>query len=232
MDRTAPTTAYEPFPLSAAQHGLWFAQQLAPDVPICIAQYLDIRGALDVALFRDVAMRAAHEFQSVFLRIVDVDGTPHQVVDPPVDAAMGFHDLRAEPDPLTAAQAWMHANYTSPVDIDRDLLCESTLLRVGDEHYLWYSRIHHIALDGHGAATMVGRVASLYTAAAEGSVPEPNRAADLRTLEQLDRDYRASHRFAADRDYWAQRCGTRTDGATLATRDAPPVATSRTVRTA
>ena len=232
MDRAASTTVHEPFPLSAAQHGLWFAQQLAPDVPICIAQYLDIRGPLDVALFRDVAMRAAHEFQSVFLRIVEVDGEPHQVVDPPADAAMGFHDLRAEPDPLTAAQTWMHANYTSPVDFDRDHLCESTLLRVGDEHYLWYSRIHHIALDGHGAATMVGRVASLYTAAVERSVPEPNRAADLRTLERLDRDYRESHRFAADRDYWAQRLDTRADGATLAGRDAPPVATGRTVRAA
>ncbi|MGV9744161.1 amino acid adenylation domain-containing protein [Rhodococcus zopfii] len=232
MDRAASTTVHEPFPLSAAQHGLWFAQQLAPDVPICIAQYLDIRGALDVALFRDVAMRAAHEFQSVFLRIVEVDGEPHQVVDPPADAAMGFLDFRAEPDPLTAAQSWMHANYSSPVDFDRDHLCESTLLRVGDAHYLWYSRIHHIALDGHGAATMVGRVASLYTAAVERSVPEPNRAADLRTLERLDRDYRASHRFAADRDYWAQRLNTRTGGASLADRDAPPVATSRTVRTA
>ncbi|WP_420753646.1 condensation domain-containing protein, partial [Rhodococcus sp. O3] len=189
MDRAASTTVHEPFPLSAAQHGLWFAQHLAPDVPICIAQYLDIRGPLDVELFREVAMRAAHEFQSVFLRIVEIDGEPHQVVDPPAEAEMGFHDFRAEPDPLTAAQSWMHANYTAPVNFERDHLCESTLLRVGDEHYLWYSRIHHIALDGHGAATMVGRVASLYTAAVEHTAPEPNRAADLRTLERLEREY-------------------------------------------
>ncbi|MCK8671813.1 amino acid adenylation domain-containing protein [Rhodococcus sp. HM1] len=232
MDRAASTTVHEPFPLSAAQHGLWFAQHLAPDVPICIAQYLDIRGPLDVELFREVAMRAAHEFQSVFLRIVEIDGVPHQVVDPPADAEMGFHDFRAEPDPLTAAQSWMHANYTAPVNFERDHLCESTLLRVGDEHYLWYSRIHHIALDGHGAATMVGRVASLYTAAVEHTVPEPNRAAGLRTLERLEREYRESHRFAADRDYWAQRLDTRSGAATLADRDAPPVATSRTLRTA
>ncbi|QQZ16711.1 amino acid adenylation domain-containing protein [Rhodococcus sp. 21391] len=222
----------DPFPLSAAQHGLWFAQQLAPEVPICIAQYVDIRGPLDVDLFREVALVAGHEYESVFLRLVDVDGEPHQVVDPPADAAMGIVDFRGASDPMAAAEAWMQENFTARVDFEHDYLCESSLLRVGDERHLWYSRIHHVALDGYAAMTMVNRVAALYTAAVQGLELQPNRAADLHTLHRLEEEYRASHRFSSDGDYWAERLHTRTNGASLTDVEAPPAAHSLTVRTA
>ncbi len=67
------------------------------------------------------------------------------------------------------------------------------------EHYLWYTRIHHVALDGYSGMTMVNRIAALYTAAVEGTEPEPNRALDLRDLYELDQKYRASSRFENDR---------------------------------
>ncbi|MFF2108898.1 amino acid adenylation domain-containing protein [Rhodococcus koreensis] len=236
MEHAAPATYREhrtdPFPLSAAQHGLWFAQQLAPDVPICIAQYVDIRGPLDVELFREVALVAGHEYESVFLRLIDVDGEPHQVIDPPADAAMGVVDFRGASDPMAAAEEWMHDNYTARVDFEHDHLCESSLLCVGDERHLWYSRIHHVALDGYAAMTLVNRVAALYSAAVEDRSPEPSRAADLHTLHRLEEDYRASHRFSSDRDYWAERLHRRANGASLTDVEAPPAAHSLTVRTA
>ncbi|MEE2035313.1 amino acid adenylation domain-containing protein, partial [Rhodococcus chondri] len=232
MADTATPTVHQPFPLSSAQRGLWFAQQLAPEVPICIAQYVDIRGPLDVALFQQIALAVGHEYQSVFLRLVDVDGEPHQVVDPPADAAMGMHDFRGASDPTAAAQAWMDENHTAPVDLVGAPLTESSLLQIADDRYLWYTRIHHIALDGYGAATMVDRVAHCYTAAVENRTPEPNRAADLTTLQELDRDYRASHRYAADTEYWAERLHARTDTVTLAGADALPAAHSLAARSA
>jgi hypothetical protein len=39
-------------PLSAGQRGLWLAQQLSPDVPICEALYIELRGDLDCDLLR------------------------------------------------------------------------------------------------------------------------------------------------------------------------------------
>ncbi|MFC6935653.1 hypothetical protein ACFQHO_38770 [Actinomadura yumaensis] len=48
-------------PLSAAQRSVWYAQQLAPRTPIHIAQYIEIEGPVDHALFDRVARIAAHE---------------------------------------------------------------------------------------------------------------------------------------------------------------------------
>ncbi|NLU84923.1 non-ribosomal peptide synthetase, partial [Rhodococcus sp. HNM0569] len=220
--------AGDAFPLSAPQRGMWFAQQLDPTVPVNIAQYVEIRGAIDVPLLLDSLVTAAHEIGTGFLRLVEIDGVPHQLVDHDLDTAVDVVDLRAEPDPLRAAADWMTADRSAPIDLYTDRLVRSAVLHVGVDHYYWYCRVHHVALDGMGASTMIDRCAELYTAAVTASEAAPFRPADLVELTRIDADYRASRRFAADRDYWAQQLGAR-DGepTTLADRQAPPAAVSR-----
>ncbi|MGW0026967.1 non-ribosomal peptide synthase/polyketide synthase [Rhodococcus sp. NPDC003383] len=231
--RDAQQTPSEAFPLSSAQRSIWFAQQLEPDVPICIAQYVDLHGDLDIDLLRRAGRTAGAEFQSAFLRVIDVDGEPHQFVDPALENQdIPVLDFRDEPDPLAAARTWMDADYATPVDLARDTLVNMTILQVADRHYLWYSRIHHVALDGYAAMTVVNRIAELYTAAFEGRDPEPARAADLRTLYDWDRDYRESSRFVADRDYWVGRVAGMDAGTTLARRTGPVAAHSALTGTA
>jgi hypothetical protein len=103
------------FPLSSAQRAIWFAQQLAPEVPVCIAQYVDLRGAPDLDLLRRCGYRAGAEFQSAYLRVVDIDGEPVQYVDPTVEDRneIPLLDFRGEPDPMAAAHEWMTADYAT-----------------------------------------------------------------------------------------------------------------------
>ncbi|WP_143542238.1 amino acid adenylation domain-containing protein, partial [Rhodococcus sp. 1163] len=215
------------FPLSSAQRGMWFAQQLAPQVPVCIAQYVDLRGDLDLELLRKASRTAGHEFQSAFLRLSEIDGEPNQIVDHGIDDNVDFLDLRSEPDPMAAAKAWIDENYTAPVDLTRDRLVTVWILQVEDSRFLWYSKIHHVALDGYGAMTMVNRTAELYTAELEGKDPKPASAADLKKLYSLDQEYRHSGRFETDREYWADHVRDVQGGATLANSDGATVAASK-----
>ncbi|MFZ2178670.1 MAG: amino acid adenylation domain-containing protein, partial [Rhodococcus sp. (in: high G+C Gram-positive bacteria)] len=215
------------FPLSSVQRSMWFAQQLSPTVPKFIAQYVDLRGEIDLDLLSEAAVTAAHEFQSPFLRLLDVDGEPYQMVDHTIDPTVGFCDFRGEPDPMAAAQAWMDRDYSTPLRLTRDRLVEMTILQVGEEHYLWYTRIHHVALDGYSGMTMLNRIAALYTAAIEGVEPEPNRALPLRELYDLDTKYRSSSRFENDRAYWAEHIVGIEHGSTLSSHAAPAAAQSR-----
>src|SRR6478735_5808616 len=215
------------FPLSSVQRSMWFAQQLSPTVPKFIAQYVELRGEIDLDLLSEAAVRAGQEFQSPFLRLLDVDGEPYQAVDFTIDPSIGFLDFRDEPEPMVAAQAWIDEDYATPLRLTRDRLVEMNVLQVGEQHYLWYTRIHHVALDGYSGMTMVNRIAALYTAAIEGTEPDPNRALDLRELYELDQRYRASSRFENDRKYWAERIVGIERGSTLATHDAPAAAQSR-----
>ncbi|WP_241260613.1 condensation domain-containing protein, partial [Rhodococcus sp. KRD197] len=219
--------ASKAFPLSSAQRGMWFAQQLAPEVPVCIAQYVDLRGDLDLELLRKATRQAGHEFQSAFIRLLEVDGEPMQVIDHDIDDSVDYMDLRAESDPMGAAKAWIDANYTAPMDVMTDRLVSVWVIHVEDDRYLWYSKIHHVALDGYGAMTVVNRTAELYTAELEGREAAPAKAAALQTLYDLDQTYRSSSRFETDREYWAEHVGRAQDGATLAGTSGATIAASK-----
>ncbi|WP_072805671.1 non-ribosomal peptide synthetase [Rhodococcoides yunnanense] len=213
----APTTPAL-FPLSAAQRGIWFAQHLDSDVPISIAQFIEIRGNLDIDRLTTAAMAAGREFGTGYLRIVEVDGHPMQTVDPQVDDSLPHLDLRGEADPIAAAHAWMYDEYSAPIDPTRDRLVTMAILRVSDEHSFWYTRIHHIALDGYGAMTLLKRCAELYTL---GSDAPAGRAEKLSSIVDADVQYRSSERFVADRAYWTEHLAGLSDPVSLAGRAAP-----------
>ncbi|OZC99285.1 hypothetical protein CH275_22595 [Rhodococcus sp. 06-235-1A] len=220
------------FPLSPAQLGMWFAQHVDPSVPANIAQYIELHGELDVELLRRASSQAALELQSGFVRIVEVEAEPRQIVDPTLDDSLNYLDLRAEADPRSAALAWMHGDYSAPIDILRDRLIAATVLRLADDVWFWYERVHHVVLDGFGAVTFMNRAAELYTAAVEGTEPSKNLASDLTKVYDLDVAYRDSTRFEADREYWASRIDGIDGVTTLAGHTAAPAAKSQIDSTA
>ncbi|WP_231893951.1 condensation domain-containing protein, partial [Rhodococcus sp. EPR-279] len=226
------SSEHSSFPLSPAQLGMWFAQHVDPSVPANIAQYIELHGDLDVELLRRASSQAALELQSGFVRIVEVDAEPRQIVDPTLDDSLNYLDLRGEADPRAAALAWMHGDYSAPIDILRDRLIAATVLRLEDDVWFWYERVHHVVLDGFGAVTFMNRAAELYTAAVEGTEPSKNLASDLTKVYDIDVAYRDSTRFEADREYWASRIDGIDGVTTLAGHTAPPAAKSQIDSTA
>ncbi|WP_067903435.1 non-ribosomal peptide synthetase [Nocardia vaccinii] len=213
-----PATPPGTFELSAAQRGIWFAQHIAGDVPISIAQYVELIGEVDIELLGRAARQAGREFGTGYLRLVEVEGRPLQLVDTTLDDRLDTVDLRAESDPEAAAQAWMRTEYRAPLDPLTDRLVNVTMLRLAQDRWFWYSRIHHIVLDGMGALSLVQRTGELYNAALEGRPAPASRAEDLRAVVEADRAYRDSHRFAADRAYWLDHLDNIPDPVSLAGR--------------
>ncbi|NLE82543.1 MAG: amino acid adenylation domain-containing protein [Rhodococcus sp.] len=201
----AATAAQHRSPLSPAQQGMWFAQQLAGDVPITIAQYVDITGELDAELLASVSRTAAVEVGSGLLRIEESGSGPVQFVDDSSPDTVDIHDFRGHPDPVTAALEWMRRESARPLDVLQDPLAAGAILRVADDRSFWFARSHHIALDGHGAMNFMNRAAELYTASAHGLEPAPCPAVSPAELTRAEDAYRSSRRFDTDRTYWSQQ---------------------------
>ncbi|MEC3954370.1 amino acid adenylation domain-containing protein [Nocardia sp. CDC153] len=192
------------FPLSAAQRGIWFAQQLAGDTPVSIAQYVELSGAVDIESLADAARRAGREFGTGYLRLIEIDELPMQLVDTTLDDRIDTVDLSGAPDPEAAARAWMYAEYTAPLDLTRDRLCKVAMLRLAPDRFYWYSRFHHILLDGVGALTMLQRTSEIYNTARTGGEIPPGKAEPLQRIVEADAAYRNSDKLQADRDYWRE----------------------------
>ncbi|MET7767186.1 amino acid adenylation domain-containing protein [Nocardia sp. NPDC005366] len=208
--------------LSAAQRGIWFAQHLAGASPISVAQYVEIVGELKPELLIEACKAAGLEFGCGYLHLVEVDGEPRQFVDETDGSPASVMDLRRYADPVATAHRLMVQDYSTPLDLLNDHLMRSVVFQVGSDHFLWYQRAHHIALDGYAAVTMLHRVLELYNAWVNGENAPPSTANDLGDIIEQDLAYRGSARFDNDRKYWTEHLAGAPPVVSLAGRVSKP----------
>ncbi|GLU50313.1 non-ribosomal peptide synthetase [Nocardiopsis ansamitocini] len=193
-------------PLTAAQTGLWYAQQLDPANPVyAIAEYIEIEGPLDVATFRAAVRRAVLETDAIHLRFGEEDGRPWQQVDRPDDWQLTVVDLTGETDPAEAARAWMRDDLAQPLDVHGGALFAEVLFSLGPEHYFVYQRVHHLLLDGYGAVLVLGRITEIYDALVAGTDPGPAPFGSFTDLLDADAAYPGSPQHADDLEFWRER---------------------------
>ncbi|MFJ2772020.1 amino acid adenylation domain-containing protein [Streptomyces sp. NPDC087300] len=212
-------------PLLAAQAGILYAQQLAPlSTALNTADRVELQGPLDEVLFETALLRTVAEAETLALRVTeDAEGNPWQTVDPEA-APVRLHrlDVRAEPDPEAAADAWMRADLARAVDLTGERgtggLVTQALIRVADDRHWWYQRVHHFAVDAYALHLIGARVAELYTALAARQEPPARQFAPLAELTGEETRYLGSEQYATDRAFWAERTAGHTTPATLAAR--------------
>ncbi|CCQ13629.1 Non-ribosomal peptide synthetase [Rhodococcus sp. AW25M09] len=204
------------FPLSAAQLNIYFAQQLSPDVPFTIAQYVEIRGDVDPSVLIRATDIACRQLESTFVRIVMHDGQPYQWPDFDAPYAMIYRDFRDRDRAVVDAQRYMDEQYRRPVDLVRDQLISSEIIQVGEAHFYWYSRAHHVVMDGLGAIAVQERTAAVYTALITDTEVEKTRAVGVREIYDYEAAYPDSSRYHTDRRYWLDRLDGHSDAPRLA----------------
>ncbi|SEE33855.1 nonribosomal peptide synthetase MxcG [Streptomyces sp. 2231.1] len=214
-------------PLLAAQEGIWTGQQLDPDSPAYnTAEYVCIEGPVDVAVFELTLHHVVSETEALNVTYeADGAGRPWQLETPVTDWQSHIVDLTGEPDPRSAAVAWMAVDLARPVDLARGPVFGHALLKTGDEQYLWYHRVHHIALDGFGLSLVARRVAQVYTALMAGEPIPDSGFGTLDSVRAEEQAYRESDRHAGDRAHWNTRYADRPSVASPAGRSALPAHT-------
>ncbi|RLU89136.1 non-ribosomal peptide synthetase [Streptomyces griseocarneus] len=222
--RDAPgTAAGTALPLTAAQLGMWYAQALDPLSPAQnTAECLEIDGPLDPGLFAGTLRQVVAESEALRVRVTDGPQGPRQHVAGAVELPLTVRDLRDAGDAEREAEAWMRADLAEPCDLAVGPLFRHALFRVGDRRWLWYQRIHHLAMDGYGYSLLVRRTAEVYNALARGEQPPPCRFGRLEDLVAEDAAYRSSEAVAADRDHWTTAFADRPEVPRLAGRGALP----------
>ncbi|MWV46109.1 amino acid adenylation domain-containing protein [Paenibacillus sp. HJL G12] len=193
-------------PLSGAQAGIWFAQQLNPDNPIFnTAECVDIHGPLDPVRFETALRQAVTEAEALHVRFGEEAGEPWQMVVPDGDWTLHVIDVSGEEEPDESARAWMKHDLAQPVDLCCGPIFTEALFKLGPERFYWYQRIHHIAVDGYGAALLARRAAHHYTALADGPPNSTGTFGSLRSILDEDAAYRSSEQMDRDREFWRQR---------------------------
>lgn len=207
-------------PLTAAQTGMWFSQELDPHNPLYqAAEVVELQGPVDERLLEQALRLAVDDTETLRVRFeTDREQGVWQVVEPAPEWKLPSVDLSGEADPTAAAYAWMWQDMKRPVDLGRPPLFSFALLRTAKERFLLYLAMHHLILDGYGFSLFLPRVAEIYTALEAGTPLPPSRLGTLAQLLAEEADYHASDRLARDRDHWAAQLADWPTGATPAHR--------------
>ncbi|MCY8547621.1 amino acid adenylation domain-containing protein [Bacillus vallismortis] len=214
-----PETKDLQYSLTGAQTGIWFAQQLDPDNPIYnTAEYIEINGTLNIALFEEALRRVIKEAESLHVRFGENMDGPWQMMNLSPDVQLHVIDVSSEPDPEKTALHWMKADLAKPVDLRHDPLFNEALFLAGPDRFFWYQRIHHIAIDGFGFSLIAQRVASTYAALMKGQSTDGRSFGSLRAILEEDADYRASEQYEKDRQFWLNRFADEPEVVSLADR--------------
>lgn len=214
-----PDTKDLQYSLTGAQTGIWFAQQLDPDNPIYnTAEYIEINGPINIALFEEALRHVIKEAESLHVRFGENMDGPWQMINPSPDVQLHVIDVSSEPDPEKTALNWMKADLAKPVDLGYDPLFNEALFIVGPDRFFWYQRIHHIAIDGFGFSLIAQRVASTYTALIKGQTAKGRSFGSLQAILEEDTDYRGSEQYEKDRQFWLDRFADAPEVVSLADR--------------
>ncbi|MBS7543498.1 non-ribosomal peptide synthetase [Ancylobacter oerskovii] len=204
------------WPLTEAQSGLWYAQQLDPANPLFnTGQYIELVGALDPDAFRSALSTAVEEAEALSLRMIDAADGPRQFLDAAQRPSLDVIDVSGAEDPLAAAEADIARDMATPIDPTRDPLAAERLFRLGPERFIWQQRIHHLAIDGYGMILLTQRVADLYNARRRGTAPGP-ALPGLDVVLAEDAAYRVADKRAADAAYWREAFADQPEVASLA----------------
>ena len=118
--------------LTSSQLGVWYAQQLDPDNPVYnIADYLEIRGDLNVDVFLESLRRCLDEADTCRLRFHFGNGKLWQYVDDSRGYPIQVIDLSDETEPRIAADDLIREDLGHPVNITGGLLFTQVLFRLG-----------------------------------------------------------------------------------------------------
>ncbi|HEX4582736.1 MAG TPA: amino acid adenylation domain-containing protein, partial [Acidobacteriaceae bacterium] len=190
-------------------------QKITPGANLNIAEAVEICGPIEPEVFRRALHQVVAEAEQLRVCVVEENGKPRQVLRSVYPGDFPYVDMSEEADPRAAIQAWMMHEVTLPVDLRKDPLWVSALLKASDDCYFWYQRAHHIVYDGYGGGLVARRLAELYTAYTRGEALEPKVFCTVEAMVEAEGGYRNSDRFHRDREYWQEQLAQLPEAVTL-----------------
>lgn len=198
-----------PLPLTPPQNGVWFAQQLDPTrLDYTIAEYLEIRGAVDPELLAEAVRTMVAGTETLCVRFAEVDGVVHQIPAGPPPLRMETVDVSDHPDPDAESERLMRAELARPTDLASGDVCRHLLVRTGPATYRWMQGYHHLVADGVTGSILARRTAQVYSALVAGEPVPAVESAPWERIVAEEEEYAGSERCADDREFWqAQLAG-------------------------
>jgi amino acid adenylation domain-containing protein/thioester reductase-like protein len=225
-------------PLSFAQSGLWFLDQLQGSSPIYnMAAAFRLGGGLDAGALGAALADVVGRHESLRTLFAVSEGIPRQLVMPPERADFGWQIIDANGWSAARLGEAIDAAACHPFDLTSEIPLQARLFRLGDDDHVLVTAVHHIAADGWSITPLVRDLGVAYASRSAGRAPDwadlPVQYADYALWQraQLGHLDDSHSPIAAQLAYWEDALAGMPARVELpADRPYPPVADYRGAR--
>ncbi len=152
--------------LTRSQTWVWAGQQLLPASPMNnMAFAFHLREALEVDLFRQAVQLMVGACDALHTRWHDGAEQPTLAFVAPEIPPLPLEDLSGRPGAL---QDWLRQATARPFT-SAGPLYEMALLKVAEDHFVWFCNQHHLITDGWSYSLQVNYVLQVYAALKTGA---------------------------------------------------------------
>jgi amino acid adenylation domain-containing protein len=162
-------------PLSFAQEGLWFLDQLEAESSLYnVPTIMRLTGPLNVEVLEWSLHQIIGRHESLRTTFVLHNGHPEQVVIPSGEWSLPLLNLEAIPldQQLAQVERLCQQQARLPFDLSHGPLLRTTLLRLHAQEHLLLLSLHHIICDGWSLQVLFHELSTLYDAFLAGQ-PSP-----------------------------------------------------------
>ena len=202
------TGRVQTFPLSFAQHRLWFLDQLekgSPTYNVPLIQYFE--GRLEVAALRAALDSVIARHESLRTRFPARDGSPVQEVRPSVTWSLPVLDFSALP--LERARALIgdlaERDALSSFDLAEDSLFRFRLCRIQARGHVLLANFHHIITDAWSQTVLEREIALFYGADPADRPSLPTLTIQYADYAQWQREAMTGAVLEHHLDYWREK---------------------------
>ncbi|MCC5658364.1 amino acid adenylation domain-containing protein [Nostoc sp. XA010] len=160
-------------PLSFAQQGLWFINQLTPHTPTYnIPIIINLQGCVNLAVLQDSLNEIIRRHEVLRTSFTVVDGQPVQVINQAIPLTLAVEDLRilSESERTLAAQRLAIELAQQSFDLSAQSLLRAKILQLTDKNYHLIVTLHHIIADGWSIGVLIKELAAIYEAFSIGKL--------------------------------------------------------------
>ena len=147
--------------LTASQLSLWAGHKMHPGVPLLNTAYtFELSGKLHISHFRKAFQKLIDATDAFRMLYFEEDGIPYQTLGKLENFEMEVIDFSAESD-QTGIINYLRKRSQQRIEIEKRIF-DTALLRVSEEHYIWFLNMHHLVTDVVSFKIIFARMGGYY----------------------------------------------------------------------
>lgn len=196
-------------PLSFAQARLWFLDQLQPESGFYnIPNILRLNGQLNISALENSINEIILRHEALRTNFTTQNGKPVQIIQANIKLKLPIIDL----EPLSKEAREIEAKRlvtqwaNQPFNLQREPLLRSSLLKLGEQDYIFVLVFHHIIADGWSIEVLERELSTIYTALCNNQTPVlPELPIQYADFAVWQRNWLTGEVFQTQLNYWQEQ---------------------------